>query len=105
MTDIVNAWLAKQKAPHKPGSYHHSVLRHIICGDGTTLSVQASRTHYCTPQDDIGPWSTVEVWCIEGPNGKPIYPRSFGLYKNGPYAFVPIETVAKFIKRHGGIAA
>jgi len=28
---------------------------------GFTFSVQASSTHYCTPRENEGPWSTVEV--------------------------------------------
>ena len=33
----------------------------IICADGENLSVQASRTHYCVPRTDQGPYTEVEV--------------------------------------------
>ncbi len=33
----------------------------IECQDGATVSVQASRTHYCTPRTDTGPYSHVEA--------------------------------------------
>lgn len=33
----------------------------ITCQDGTTLSVQVSETHYCSPRDNFGPYYQVEV--------------------------------------------
>lgn len=105
MTDYVNQWLSEHKAtdPTK-GLFYKTVVPHITCKDGTTLSVQASGAHYCNPKSDSGPWSSVEVWCIR--KGKrTIYPRSFGAGgKHDPYGWVPVEIVNNFIKRHGGLA-
>ncbi len=42
-------------------NYQGKLMPHIVCNDGTTLSVQTSHTHYCTPRTDHGPYSHVEV--------------------------------------------
>lgn len=94
MKDYVHEHFAKHSGP---------VRRHLVCADGTTMSVQASKFHYCSPREDTGPWGCVEVWCIRGPHGRTIYPRSFGGGKDEPYSFVPVSVVNKFIHRHGGI--
>ncbi len=77
----------------------------IVCKDGLSLSVQASKYHYCSPRDDFGPWSQVEVG----------YPsatcESLMPYAESPdspmesvYGYVPIQIVEKLIEDHGGIA-
>jgi hypothetical protein len=96
MQDYVHEYLAKYSGPVRPW---------LSCADGTRMSVQASKFHYCSPRDDRGPWGCVEVWCIAGPSGRAIYPRSFGDgSKDTPYSFVPVSVVNKFIHRHGGLA-
>lgn len=95
MIDYVHQHFAK----YKP----NPVVAPVVCKDGTMLSVQASNAHYCTPRADTGPWTTVEVWCVER-DGKELKPRSFGTYTSNPYGWVPVETVNKFIARHGGLA-
>lgn len=80
----------------------------VICADGFSMSVQASNGHYCTPRDDSGPWSTVEVG----------YPservEAFMPYIDGDpegtewetvYGYVPVGVVADVIVQHGGIAS
>ncbi|MGB9848855.1 MAG: hypothetical protein ACPLSY_03375 [Moorellaceae bacterium] len=77
----------------------------IVCADGFRLSVQASKHHYCTPRDDYGPWTEVEV-------GYPSQeePLLFP-YAEDPgrpsevFAYVPIEVVRRVIKKHGGAIA
>jgi len=97
--DYVNEYLAKAKA--KEGT---SVVEHMRCADGTTLSVQASRGHYCRPKSHTGPWTHVEVWCIVGPKGMSIRLPSWGDGgQYDPYAYVPVEKVNAFIERHGGL--
>lgn len=77
----------------------------IVCADGTTLSVQAGEHMYCTPRDNKGPYSSVEVGY---PSAAP--PEIWQQYAEEPdrptdtvYAYVPIELVSFFIARHGGI--
>ena len=98
MRDYVNDWLAANKA-----KLRKQIVPHIRCRDGHTLSVQASSYHYCEPRSDKGPWTVVEVGYVAKPDGRSMQPRSFG---NGLdiYGWVPVETVNKFIRRHGGFA-
>jgi hypothetical protein len=78
----------------------------IKCADGTTLSVQASSCHHCTPRDDDGPYTAVEVGFpsmtiesflsyIENADLDPI---------DSVYGWVPIYVVAQAILDHGGFA-
>lgn len=50
---IVRYWV-------RPEGYGTTVPA-IECADGFTMSVQASRSHYCTPRNDVGPYTAVEV--------------------------------------------
>ncbi len=83
------------------------ITPHIKCKDGTTLSVQASKYHYCTPREDDGPYYSVEVGY---PSVEP--PETWAGYFDGDwdtqdrtdsvYGYVPIDLVEDFIKIHGG---
>lgn len=64
----------------------------IICKDGTKLSIQASKYHYCLPKSDTGPWSHVEVMVQSN-----TFPICFEKEGCGPSAYVPIEAVAEEI--------
>lgn len=69
----------------------------VKCADGTTLSVQASQWHYCTPREDKGPYTHVEVWQSSAPV------TEFDYDEEEPSAYVPIEQVVRFIDNHGGM--
>ena len=78
----------------------------VICKDGWSISVQASKEMYCSPREDIndGNYETVEC-------GKPSereellmkYAEDFSEPKNTVYPYVPIEIVEEVIKKHGGV--
>lgn len=83
---------------------HKEIAPHIVCQDNTTLSVQASETHYCTPRTDKGPYISVEVGY---PTVTP--PETWAEYADGDYpsdvyGYVPVEMVKQFIEAHGGEA-
>ena len=101
MIDYVNNHLWQHKAGKD--KYEALVVPHIVCRDGTSPSVQASSGHYCSPRKDTGPWDSVEVWRIASPEGRKIHARSFGPRSDDPYGWVPVTTVNRFIRRHGGI--
>lgn len=82
-----------------PGITHKDLAPTLKCKDGTLLSVQASKYHYSTPCEDVGPYTEVEVWCIT-PNTKV---TEFEYSESDPSAYVPIEQVAQFINNHGGM--
>ena len=105
MQDYVNDWLREHKHTDDP-TYFKLIAPHIVCGDGTKLSVQASDGHYCEPHSHSGPWNAVEVGYVTNADGKPMRPHSFagGQHpSDGIYGFVPVPRVNKFIHRHGGI--
>jgi hypothetical protein len=88
--------------PYRP------LMPRILCRDGVTLSVQVGRSHYCSPRDDDGPYSKVEVGFISDNNGLPVTPpetwRGYadGEFPSSVYGYVPVDLVLEFIKFHGG---
>jgi hypothetical protein len=76
----------------------------IVCKDGLSMSVQASKTHYCEPSDDVGPYRSVEV-------GYPSYPVIELIeyaddrknLTNTIYGYVPLELVHQVIYVRGGL--
>ena len=87
-----------------PGVENSTVRPSVRCADGTTLSVQASDFHYCSPQNNDGPYTSVEVWCVYAtcaPYADFFYDEGD---QDGPWGYVSVEKVAEFIAAHGGIA-
>lgn len=86
-------------APHEyvKGYYYKDLAPSVVCSDGTTVSVQASEAHYCTPRSDEGPYTHVEVWMASAPV------TEFDYDEEEPSAYVPIEDVVRFIDNHGGM--
>ncbi len=83
---------------HVAGYDFKNCVPHIKCKDGTTLSVQGSEHHYCSPRSNNGPYDEVEVWCI--PEGTQVTEFEYGGAE--PAAYVPINLVVAFIDNHGG---
>lgn len=87
--------------------HYPQIDKQIHCADGNTISVQASRTHYCSPRNNWGPYRSVEVGY---PSTSP--PDSWKEYFEGDwdtddhtasvYAGVPVALVREFIEAHGG---
>jgi hypothetical protein len=75
----------------------------IVCRDGVSLSVQASKYAYCSPRDDSGDWPTFEVSfpSIELPESWREYAGQESM-KDGVFGYVPAALVEAFIAEHGG---
>lgn len=77
----------------------------ILCRDGFTVSVQAGDYIYCTPRDESGTWTAVEIGF---PSER--LPDCFEQYADDPnpsnlssvWGYVPIEMVVRLINDHGG---
>lgn len=89
---------------------YKEVARKTVCADGVSLSIQASRTHYSIPREDVGPYVAVEVGYVEDKDGKQFTPpRSWKKHTDGSdfpndvYGYIPVKLVVRFIKAHGGI--
>lgn len=81
------------------------LAREIACKSGLRLSVQASSSHYCSPRNDVGPFSEVEVGF---PNRVVQELLPFAEDAEEPtrtvYAWVPVDLVERVIADNGGIA-
>lgn len=83
----------------------HRVSRRIVCNDGFSMSVQANQFAYCTPRDDEGPWTEVEVGFPS--KIEPLiweWAEEPGLWTETVYPWVPIEVVAAVVEVHGGLS-
>jgi hypothetical protein len=102
MKDYVNEYLAERK--QREGS---TAVRAMHFKRGGAMSVQASASHYCSPRNDTGPYTSVEV-LVMSPRLK--VPKSFGKpnekFDNGErlWGFLSVEVVNAEIARRGGIA-
>ena len=78
---------------------------HIICNDGTTLSVQASQYHCCSPRvnkkDCNGLYLKVEVFFVS--DEVPDSWLEYGDNVDNPFEYIWISLVEEFIDSHGGI--
>lgn len=75
------------------------------CADGFTISVQASKIHYCSPRiNGADQYENVELGF---PNmEEPLitdYAENPDDLTHTVYGYVPIEVVNKLIEKHGGI--
>lgn len=80
----------------------------IKCSNGLQLSVQASENHYCTPRNNEGPYTHVEVYSydLKIPNWKnPIhgYHRLTGIPEHVTYYNVPVQQLLDLVYASGGI--
>lgn len=84
------------------------LTKHITLKDGTSLSVQASAGHYCSPRENHGPWHKVEVGYPSvdpGIKWREYFDGDWDEddHTDSVYGYVPIELVVEFISIHGGI--
>lgn len=82
--------------------------REIICIDGFKMSVQASRTHYCTPRVDgfdvfysqveVGFPNKVETLLLPYADG-----QDSEIYTCEVFAYVPAAIIYNILQKHGGM--
>lgn len=78
----------------------------VVCKDGFRMSVQAGKRNYCSPRDDVGPYTAVEVGSISH------YDIHLHEYAEAPerptdtvYGWVPTVVLQLCIESHGGIVS
>lgn len=97
----LNQYIAQEHAKRKSS---YEPIKPIECVDGFTISVQATRHHYCTPRNNTGSWTAVECG----------FPSAdvpeLADYKDGGdtdtesvFAYVPVEIVEAVLAKHGGM--
>lgn len=99
MFDYVNEYLRRMKEDQTPGTFSHNVVRGVRCASGLELSIQASSGHYCSPKQDEGPWTHVEI----GFPSRKLRTLAEWDQKDGIYAWVPVEKLNWVITKAGGI--
>lgn len=103
MRDYANEYLAAAKAadPYQP-----DVVPRVYLADGSSLSIQASPYHYCTPKEATGPWSMVEVgFPSKRWNSLSKYRDDWDMpITENVFAYVPAHVVNRIIHRAGGVA-
>ena len=78
----------------------------IECADGFTMSVQASRFHYCTPRIDDSEYTAVEVGCPSGYESLLApYAEDKEDYTGTVYGWVPVQVVVDICAKHGGVVS
>jgi len=79
----------------------------VICKDGFSVSIQASKGNYCEPRiDDADLWSSVELgypsqadWLITK------YAEDKDTPTKTVYGWVPVHTVYLLLTKHGGVTS
>lgn len=77
----------------------------LMCKDGFTMSVQASRTHYCEPkQDNLQEYTHVEIGRLSEVESLLLMYAEDGEHPTETiYPYVPVEDVEEIIRKHGGL--
>ena len=76
----------------------------LVCVDGFSFSVQASKFHYCYPRtEDALHYETVEVGFPSEPCDELMPYAEDPELPCGIFGFVPVSVVEAVIRRHGGI--
>jgi hypothetical protein len=77
----------------------------LVCVDGFAMSVQASDAHYCSPRDNAGPWTQVEVgFPTDRVEELMAYCEDPETPTKTVYGYVPVEVVCAVVEAHGGLA-
>lgn len=83
----------------------------VLCANGVRLSVQASAWHRCTPQDNTGPYTHVEIGFPDAVNTELLAYRQRPLPEGdynandlgNVYDNVPLDVLNRFTAEHGGV--
>lgn len=105
--DYVNKFLDNNKGwvyENPPSIGNHLISRTlVVLKDGTCMSIQASRYHYCEPRDNNGPYTHVEIGF---PSRSMPELLEFAEDRDNPtdtvYSYVPVDVLNEVIKKAGG---
>ena len=76
----------------------------LLCNDGFSISVQASKFHYCSPRlDGAQDYEKVELGYPSNEDELINDYAEDDNYTRTVYGYVPIEVVERLIEKHGGI--
>ena len=84
-------------------------FKRVVCADGFSVSIQASEFNYCSPRDNVGPWTSVECGfpTAKDPALEEWAEDPGALIQDGQvqtvYGWVPSEAIMQLIETHGGM--
>ncbi len=91
--------------PDPEQEHKFALMKHVECGDGFTMSVQASYSHYCRPR--ITHLSTdfciFEKFEVGYPSKREVLLNKYQDGDSEVYAYVPREVINEIIEKHGGL--
>jgi hypothetical protein len=80
------------------------IAKPLVCRSGLKMSVQASETHYCTPRNNLGPWTHFEIgFPSEEVAALLPYAEEPGNPTGTVYGWVPAEVIEQVIADNGGL--
>ena len=83
--------------------WHKLPVKALELNNGVTLSVQASKTHYCYPKIDYGIWDSVEAYLSKGTVSQELLKYQEEGQDFPVIGFVPIDLIVAEIIVSGGI--
>lgn len=96
-----------EATPHTNESKMYEIKKQmpkIFCCDGFSMSIQASQNHYCSPREDEGPYTAVEVGYPSEKEEKLMeYAENPSRPTDTVYGYVPVQLVNQIIDDHGGV--
>jgi len=102
-----NEFLQKhKKLEHYSGYTFRRLAPRMLLGDGVTLSVQVSHTHYCDPrEDDAFIYMGAEIGYPSQDMGPEFseYAEDAENPTQTVYGYVPVYLIDRYITAHGGI--
>ena len=103
----INEYLRKYKNIENLSGYEYRThTPQIVCKDGFSMSVQASKNHYCSPRiNDAEEYGSMEIGF---PSEKEDLIMEYAETPEEPtgtvYGWVPCEVIDAVIEKHGGFA-
>jgi hypothetical protein len=81
-----------------------SKYKAVGCKDGFNVSVQASKTNYCDPRNDQGPYVAVELGFPSASDSLILkYAEDSSKPTETVYGWVPVGVVKALLIKHGGV--
>ena len=100
---VDNAWIQDHlDVPIRGRSAFKSCSPRLTLANGGRISVQASATHYCSPKQNIGPYSSVEIYPELKGKAKRLL-RDIPSSDNVVWGWVSIDVVVEMINQSGGV--
>ena len=80
------------------------IIPKIVCNDGFEVSVQVGASHYCTPRENHGPWTHVELGFPNMVDDSLLeYAEMPDIPTETVYGWVPVMDLMEIFEEHGGI--